>query len=236
MIKQRETACVFIDRDLKNGRTKSKPQKLVNLRDSWEESLLECTAKPFTMWMMILKEAQGPSDSIRFLVMTQRYRASQTARGWTEEYCRYLDYIAPIDISYVATQQGRSRYEKMFVLKLNDGKHPGRMTIRDDFPHAARALGALEREQGRVNPQIPKKKTRATTTKRWKIAIRSWVAKLLLECQLVASILFIFNKLVAFKKMTWTTRRRMARSAMVGRVVNTVSLSHQPFCKNLAHS
>ena len=30
-------------------------------------------------------------------------------------------------------------------------------------------------------------------------------------------------------------RRRMARSAMVGRVVNTVSPNHQFFCKSLAH-
>ena len=48
----------------------------------------------------------------------------------------------------------------MFVLKLDDGKHPGRMTIREDFPHATRALGVLERQQGRDNPQIPKKTKR----------------------------------------------------------------------------
>ena len=35
--------------------------------------------------------------------------------------------------------------------------------------------------------------------------------------------------------MAWTTTR-MAISAAVGRVVNTISPSHQPFCKNLAHS
>ena len=45
---------------------------------------------------------------------------------------------------------------------------------------------------------------------------------------LVASIIFIFNTLVPVRKMASTTTRRVARSAMVGRVVNTVSLSHQP--------
>ena len=42
------------------------------------------------------------------------------------------------------------------ALKLRDGKHPGRMTGREDFPQAAHALGALQRQQGRVHPHIPK--------------------------------------------------------------------------------
>ena len=54
-------------------------------------------------------------------------RASQTARGWTEEY---LDYLAPFDISYVATWKVRSRYENMLVLNLNDGIHPRKMLNR----------------------------------------------------------------------------------------------------------
>ena len=83
-------------------------------------------------------------------------RASQTARGWTEEYCRYFDYLAIIDISYGATGKERSRYENGLVLKLNGGPHPGRMTIREDFPQAARAFAARQRQQGRVNPYIPK--------------------------------------------------------------------------------
>ena len=41
----------------------------------------------------------------------ETYRASHTAHGWTEEYCSYLDYLAPIDLSYVATWKERSRYE-----------------------------------------------------------------------------------------------------------------------------
>ena len=60
----------------------------------------------------------------------------------------------------------------------------------------------------------PEKRTRATTTFRWKIAIRSWVKKLELESQLVAGIIFIFNRVVAFRKMARTTTRRMARWAM----------------------
>ena len=81
----------------------------------------------------------------------ETYRASQTVHGWTEEYCRYLDDLSPIHMSYVATWKERSRCENSLVLGLNDGPHPGRMTNREDFPQAARALGALQRHQGRVN-------------------------------------------------------------------------------------
>ena len=84
-------------------------------------------------------------------------RASQTVPGsCTEEQCRDLDYLAPIDITYVATWKERSRYKNSLAQKLNDTPHPGRMTKAYDFPQAARAHGALQRQQGRVNPYIPK--------------------------------------------------------------------------------
>ena len=59
-----------------------------------------------------------------------------------EEYYRYLDNLAPIDMSYVATWKERSRCENSLVFKLNDGPHPERITSREDFPPAARALGS----------------------------------------------------------------------------------------------
>ena len=48
MIKQRETACVFIIKDLKNCRRRSTSRKPVNLRDSWGESPSECTDDSWT--------------------------------------------------------------------------------------------------------------------------------------------------------------------------------------------
>ena len=33
----------------------------------------------------------------------EKYRNSQVARGWAEEYCRYLDYLRTIDICCVGT-------------------------------------------------------------------------------------------------------------------------------------
>ena len=135
-------------------------------------------------------------------------------------------------------QHGKSGQDmkKCVVLKLNNEKHQGQMPNRDDFPPAARMLAVFERQEGRNNPYIPEEQTRTTTTIRWKIAIRTWVAKLeLLENPLFAGIIFIFQQ-IGVRKLAWTTTRRMARSAMVGRVVDTVPLSHQPLCKNLAHS
>ena len=46
----------------------------------------------------------------------EKYRNSQLAHGRTEEYCRYLDYLTTIDISYVATWEQRHRYESTSTL------------------------------------------------------------------------------------------------------------------------
>ena len=50
------------------------------------------------------------SQTIRWQ-QDEKYRNSQRARGLTEEYCRYLDYLATIDISYTAPWHQRHRYE-----------------------------------------------------------------------------------------------------------------------------
>ena len=85
------------------------------------------------------------------------YRASQTFHGWTQECCRYLDHHATIDISTVATWKQRSRDEKSLVLGVNDGPHPRPMRGRNDFQQTAPKLAALQRQQGRVVPCIPKR-------------------------------------------------------------------------------
>ena len=94
----------------------------------------------------------------------ERYRTSQTVRGWTEEYCDYFDDVANVDISYVATRGERSRYENNLTLGINDGPPPGPTRRRPDFPRAARTFAPIKHEQGRMNhPEAP---SRATTTNR----------------------------------------------------------------------
>ena len=81
----------------------------------------------------------------------KRYQTSQTVHGLTEEYCRYLDSIASVDISYAATWKERSRYENNLALGSYDGSLPGPTTRRHDFPLAVRTLAAIKHEQGRVS-------------------------------------------------------------------------------------
>ena len=54
----------------------------------------------------------------------EKYRNSQEARGWTEENCRYLDYLTTIDISYTAPWHQRHRYESTITLVCNDDESP----------------------------------------------------------------------------------------------------------------
>ena len=58
----------------------------------------------------------------------KRYQESQLNHEWTEEYCRFLDYLATVDITFIATWSQRSRYHKMLVLKLHDGNAPRKMS------------------------------------------------------------------------------------------------------------
>ena len=110
---------------------------------------------------------------------------------WLGEYYRYLDNLALIDMSYVATWKERSRCENSFVFKLNDGPHPERIASREDFPPAARAFGALQRQQGRVNPHIPKNEREQYLTKNCDQILSGKVelGKSIGESQLVAGII-----------------------------------------------
>ena len=67
------------------------------------------------------------------------------------------------------------------------------------------------------------------------------MAKLDLECQkkLVAGLFLFFGKMVAVKRMVRATRTENGKDSKGGdngTKISTVSLSHQSFCKILAHS
>ena len=46
----------------------------------------------------------------------EKYRNSQQTRGWTEEYCRYLDCLTTIDISYAAPWHQSHQCESTITL------------------------------------------------------------------------------------------------------------------------
>ena len=83
--------------------------------------------------------------------------------------------------------------KKSLVLGVNDGPHPGPMRGRDDFPQPARRREALQREQGRVNVDIPKnERERQRPSNEILRSDLMWHSKKL-ESPLVAGILLIFN-------------------------------------------
>ena len=74
----------------------------------------------------------------------EQYRTSELAIGWTENYCRYLDYLTTIDISRHAPYHQRKRYESTITVKLQSGP----MKIREDYRATAKVLLSLREEQG----------------------------------------------------------------------------------------
>ena len=63
----------------------------------------------------------------------EQYRESQKDHGWTEDYCRYLDYLTTIVISDSAPWHQRNRYENTILLVSNKDKQAGPMRAREDF-------------------------------------------------------------------------------------------------------
>ena len=82
------------------------------------------------------------------------FRESQLAHGWTEEWCKYLDYLYTVDISHQASPEQRVRYKELYHLKYNpanEGKGP--MKDRPDYRKAARAIMDMNMQAGQI-PRI----------------------------------------------------------------------------------
>ena len=68
------------------------------------------------------------------------------AHGWTEEYCRYLDYLTTIDIYYMAPWHQRHRYESSITLACND-RQAGKMKARKIQTHFENSRKSLTRSR-----------------------------------------------------------------------------------------
>ena len=74
----------------------------------------------------------------------EKYRKTQQAHGWTEEYCRYPDYLTTIDISYIAPWHQRHQYESTITLACNDeDRVAGPMKARKDFRPTTKILAQV---------------------------------------------------------------------------------------------
>ena len=92
----------------------------------------------------------------------EKYRNSQQAHGWTEEYCRYLDQLTTIDISYTAPWH---RYESTITLACNDEDRPaGPMKARQHFRPTTKILASRRQEQGRQNSFISEERENEART------------------------------------------------------------------------
>ena len=131
--------------------------KLSGKPRSWESN--ECQKKSKETW-------QGHYHNL--VATGEKYRNSQRADGWTEEYCRYLDYLTTIDISYTAPWHQKHRYESTNTLAGNVAdRQAGPMKARRDFRPTTQILANLRQEQGgRQNSFIPKNESEAKTTRR----------------------------------------------------------------------
>ena len=82
-------------------------------------------------------ENKNPSILVR--MTDEQYRSSQMAHGWTEAYCRYLDYLVTVDTTHVAPHHQRHRYEGTITMKCSDPDlHLGPLKDRDDYQATTR--------------------------------------------------------------------------------------------------
>ena len=124
-------------------------------------------------------ENKNPSMLVRCMT-DEENRSSQMAHGWTEAYCRYLDYLVTVDITHVAPHHQRHRYESTITMKCSDSDlQLGQMKDRDDYQATTRLLVNIRKEQGRANTHIPKmQRTRQSNTLHPKVQQRlEWLSE-----------------------------------------------------------
>ena len=82
----------------------------------------------------------------------EKHRNSKQAHGWTEEYCRYLDFLTTFDISYTVPWHQRHQHESAITLVCNDDDRQAGLTrARRDFKPTTKILTGLRQEQGLQN-------------------------------------------------------------------------------------
>ena len=74
------------------------------------------------------------------------YRVTQQIHGWTVEYCMFLDCLKTIKINYKVIGEERDRYKNQFVLRWEDSKNPGKISIQ-----AVKSSATMAHQKGRGN-------------------------------------------------------------------------------------
>ena len=107
-------------------------ENLNGKKDHWKAMDVEKGARKLDNYPSILSRWQND----------EKCRISQLAHGWTEDYCRYLDYLTTIDISSSAPYHQRHRYENTISMKCNDtNPQPGPIESKKRLSSYHKSLG-----------------------------------------------------------------------------------------------
>ena len=91
----------------------------------------------------------------RVIILLDRWN-SQPAVGWCETFCKFVDYLDKVDISYNAPMHGRTRYLNHFFVSGDPDLQVGPVEKREDCKKSLQALFCVRREQGRGKTFTPK--------------------------------------------------------------------------------
>ena len=130
----------------------------------------------------------------------KKYRKSQMAFGWTEDYCRYLDFNS---VCWHLINRDMEWAHKIMriILRLESmmEQHQGRRNI-DLISHEQFArLHLSNRERGKDEPVHSQTPTRTTTSNRRQRAIGTSMEKLERQQQLVTVFFFLVNMVATTK-------------------------------------
>ena len=114
------------------------------------------TGKPWTA------KKHGYTSVLDRWLNDETNRNSQVAIGWTETYCKYLDYLCTVDISYTAPNHRRSRDENTITMKSGDPDlQAGPMAKREDLRKQRRCCRVFKKnKEKKVHSSQRKKETR----------------------------------------------------------------------------
>ena len=99
--------------------------------------------------MSKIKRNKKYSSFLDRFLRDETFHQSQFENGWTEAWCKYLDYIANIDISHQAPPEQRNRKIELYHFRYDSEKiNKKTMKARPDYQMATSAMRSVNHEAG----------------------------------------------------------------------------------------
>ena len=135
-----------------------------------------------------------------------QFQQSQKSHGWTEAYCRYLDYLTTVNIIYNPTGPERSRYHNMLVLRFKRWKESRKDVKSRRFKLAARSLAVIRHQERRDHTLTFGSRKEKGKYRSMKCCDQNLSGKVgNIEKSWIAGVIFIFDNLARTKCMARTT-------------------------------